>query len=181
MTLLSLCIIGLISIIIIIYVLIQYVLNEKQIYKLKYTLYVALVMFLSVVLIPVYLIRPRNAFNIRFASLILNPIFSLFGIKYRVENTQVLDKDGPCVIVANHQSSVDFIGLMYLWPEHIRYCTVLAKKELIWVLPFGLSAWLAGLEYVDRKNRERSSETMRQLKQKVKDKSLRVWIFPEGK
>jgi len=130
---------------------------------------------------PLFLIRPRNALNIRLASLILNPVFSLFGVKYRIENGKVLDKDGPCVIVANHQSSIDFIGMMKLWPENIRYCTILAKKELIWALPFGLSAWLAGLEYVDRKNRERASETMRHLTKKVQDKSLRLWIFPEGK
>jgi lysophosphatidate acyltransferase len=118
--------------------------------------------------------------NIRLASSIVNPIFNLFGIKYRIENAEVLDKEGACVIVANHQSSIDFIGMMKLWPEHIRYCTILAKKELIWALPFGLTAWLTGIEYVDRKNRERSSETMRLLTKKVQDKSLRLWIFPEG-
>jgi lysophosphatidate acyltransferase len=119
-------------------------------------------------------------FNIRIGSLLANPILNLFGIKYRIENAKVLDKEGPCVIVANHQSSIDFIGMMKLWPEHIRYCTILAKKELIWVLPFGLTAWLAGVEFIDRKNRERSSETMRLLNKKVQDKSLRLWVFPEG-
>jgi len=69
---------------------------------------------------------------------------------------------------------------MKLWPKHIRYCTILAKKELIWALPFGLTAWLAGVEFIDRKNRERSSETMRLLNKKVQDKSLRLWVFPEG-
>ncbi len=35
--------------------------------------------------------------------------------------------------------------------------------ELIWAGPFGLSSWFAGLEFIDRKNRERSGETMRQV------------------
>ncbi len=175
---LNLC---LISLIIIIYLLVQYVLNEKQIYTIKYTLYVGLVMLMSIVTIPIFIIRPRNAFNIRVGSLLINPLLDLFGLKYRIENAEVLDKEGPCVIVANHQSSIDVIGMMKLWPEHIRYCTVLAKKELVWALPFGFTAWLAGVEYVDRKSRERSSETMKLLAKKVQEKSLRLWIFPEGK
>lgn len=180
MTLFNLYTLGLIIIVIAVYLLTQHVLSEKQVYQLKYALYIGFIMSLSVVITPLFLIRPRNALNIRTASLILNPVLSLFGLRYRIENAKVLDKEGPCVIVANHQSSIDFIGMMRLWPEHIRYCTILAKKELMWAFPFGFSAWLAGLEYVDRKNRERSTETMRQVREKVRNKSLRLWVFPEG-
>lgn len=180
MTIFNLPLIVLICLIIIISLLAKYVLNEKQIHQLKYTLYAVIVMFLSVITIPIFLIRPRNAINIRVAALLLNPLFYLFGLKYRIENANVFDKVESCVIVANHQSSIDFIGMMKIWPDYIRYCTILAKKELIWVLPFGLTAWLAGVEYVDRKNRERSSKTMKILAKKLQDKSLRLWIFPEG-
>lgn len=172
--------IAFISCTLIIYLLVRYILNEKQIYLLKYSLYVALIMFLSVVTLPIFLIRPRHADNIRLAAIILNPILDLFGLKYRIENGHVLSREGPCVIVANHQSSIDFIGMMKFWPDYIRYCTILAKKELIWALPFGFTAWLAGVEFVDRKNRVRSSETMSMLSKKMQEKSLRLWIFPEG-
>ena len=112
-------------------------------------------------------LRPRNALNIRLAAISLNPVLRLFGVKYRIENAKVLDEDGPCIIVANHQSSLDFIGMMHIWPEHVRYCTILAKKELIWAGPFGSSSWLAGVEFIDRKNREQSSETMRHILKKI--------------
>lgn len=181
MTSFSLFLASLIFILLIIYILLQYVLNEKQIHLIKYTFYVSYVMLLSVLIIPLFLIRPRHALNIRLGALFLNPVLSLLGIKYRLENTQVLDNDEPCVIVANHQSSIDFIGMMQLWPEHIRYCTILAKKELFWALPFGFSAWLAGLEYVDRNSRTNAAETMRNLTKKVQENSLRLWVFPEGK
>jgi lysophosphatidate acyltransferase len=134
----------------------------------------------AIILQPLFFLRARNALNIRLAALILNPILRLFGLKYRVENAEVLDEDGPCVIVANHQSSLDFIGMMHIWPEHVRYCTILAKKELMWAGPFGSSSWLAGVEFVDRKNRHQSSETMRHILRKMTHKSLRLWIFPEG-
>jgi lysophosphatidate acyltransferase len=180
MSIFSLCIIGLISIITIIYILAKYVLNEKQVYKLKYALYASVIMFYSIILIPVFLVRPRNALNIRLAAMSMSSVLDLFGIKYRIENAKVLDKEGPCVIVANHQSSIDLFGMVKLWPNHVRYCTILAKKELLRAVPLGSSAWLCGLTFVDRKNRERSSETMRQLTEKVRDKSLRLWVFPEG-
>lgn len=173
--------IALISSILIIYLFVQYILNEKQIYMLKYTLYVALIMFLSVLTIPIFLIRPRNADNIRLAAIMLNPLLDRFGWKYRIENGEVFDREGACIIVANHQSSTDFLAMMKLWPKYIRYCTILAKKEIIYALPFGFTAWLAGVEFVDRQNRIRSSETMRVLAEKIREKSLRLWIFPEGK
>lgn len=171
---------GLLVLGVLLYLLVQYVLNEKQIYNVKYALYVMFVMLMAVVLLPVFLIRPRHVLNIRTAALFLNPVLRLFGIRYRVERAQVLDTDKPCVIVANHQSSIDFIGLMHLWPEHVRYCTILAKSELIWALPFGFTAWLAGLEYVNRKNRQQANQTMQNLTEKVRNKSLRLWVFPEG-
>lgn len=173
--------IALISSILIIYLFVQYILNEKQIYMLKYILYVALVMFLSILTIPIFLIRPRHADNIRLAAILLNPLFDRFGWTFRIENGEIFHRVGACIIVANHQSSVDFIGTMKLWPKYIRYCTILAKKEIIYALPFGFTAWLAGVEFVDRKNRLRANETMRVLAEKIKEKSLRLWIFPEGK
>ncbi|CAF0812351.1 unnamed protein product [Rotaria sp. Silwood1] len=166
--------------IIIIYILIQHVLNERQLCKLKYAFYVTIVMLFAIILPPIFFLRPRNPLNIRLASILLNPIFRLLGLKYRVENAQVLDDDKPCIIVANHQSSIDFIGMMYLWPKHIRYCTILAKKELLWLGPFGISSWLAGVEFIDRNNRQRASETMSHIMKKIQNKSLRLWVFPEG-
>lgn len=180
MSILSLFIIGFI-LILIIYLLLQYILNGQQLYKIKYMAYVSFVMFIAIILQPIFMLRARNALNIRLAALALNPLLRILGLKYRVENAQVLDKDGPCIIVANHQSSIDFIGMMHIWPKHVRYCTILAKKELIWAGPFGPSSWFAGVEFVDRKNRERSAETMRHIMKKIQNKSLRLWIFPEGK
>lgn len=180
MSLLNAFIIAILFLSLLLYVVIRFVLNEQQLYKLKYTFYVVVVMSAAIVLQPLFLIRARNPSNIRLAGILLNPILRLLGIRYNVKNAQVLDKDEPCVLVANHQSSIDFIGMMHLWPEHIRYCTILAKKELIWAGPFGLSSWFAGLEFIDRKNRERSGETMRHVINKIQTKSLRLWVFPEG-
>ena len=163
-----------------VYVLARFFLNDHYVCQLKYIAYVSLVMFFAFILPPVFLIRARHASNIRLAAILLNRCFHYFGLKYRIENGEVLQNKKPCVIVANHQSSIDFIGMMNIWPDYIRYCTILAKKELIWAGPFGSSSWLAGVEFVDRKNRERAKETMAQVTKKIQENSLRMWIFPEG-
>ena len=173
--LIELCLTG-----IVIYLLARFVFNEHLVCQLKLVAYVSLVMFYAIILPPVYLLRPRNVFNIRLAAITINPLLRLFGLDYRVENGEVLMNDQPCVIVANHQSGLDFIGMMHIWPKYVRHCTILAKKELIWAGPFGPSSWLSGVEFVDRKNRERANEKMHQLMKKIKEKSLRLWIFPEG-
>ena len=172
---------GILLLSIIVYLMVHYVLNEQQLFKLKDTLYASLVILYSIILPPIFLLHPRNALNIRLSAIGLNPFLRLFGLKYRVENGQVLDDGKSCVIVANHQSSIDFIGMMYLWPKHIHYCTILAKQELLWAGPFGPSSWLAGVEFVDRKNRQRAAETMQNLIEKLKTQSLRLWVFPEGR
>ncbi|CAF4505098.1 unnamed protein product [Rotaria socialis] len=176
----SLFIIGVILMTVIIYLLIQHVLNERQLFQLKYAFYSSTVMLFAIILPPLFLFRPRNALNIRLSSFVLNPIFRLLGIEYCVENIQVLDKNESCIIVANHQSSIDFIGMMYIWSEHVRYCTILAKKELLLAGPFGIGSWLAGVEFIDRNNRQRASETMSQIMKKIQSKPLRLWVFPEG-
>ena len=180
MSFFNLLIIGTILMILFIYLLARYILTERQLCKFKYAFFVSLVILHTTILLPIFSLRPRNALNIRLAAIAMNPLFRLLGIKYRVENSEVLDIDEPCVIVANHQSSIDLIGMMHIWPQHVRYGTVLAKKELIWAGIFGIGSWLAGVEFIDRKNRQQSDTTMRHMINKIKTKSLRLWVFPEG-
>ena len=161
-------------------VLYALVLTESQRFHVKYGSYACLVMLYAIVLQPLFFLRPRNAWNIRLAALLLNPLLRLYGHQYRLENGQVLKNDRPCIIVANHQSAIDFIGMMHVWPEYIQYCTILAKRELLFAGPFGLSSWLAGVEFIDRSNHERARDTLSRLVKKIQKTALRVWIFPEG-
>lgn len=55
--------------------------------------------------------------------------------------------------MANHQTSLDTLGLIKLWPIMGR-CTILANKQMI----FGhlLSTWLSGLIFIDREKTEQA-------------------------
>ena len=51
-------------------------------------------------------------------------------------------------------------------------CTVVAKKELMYIWPFGLGAWLAGLIFIDRVNTEKARNTMNEAAEEIKKKNV---------
>lgn len=59
-------------------------------------------------------------------------------------------------------------------------CTVVAKRELFYVWPFGLAAWLAGLIFIDRVRGEKARDTLNQVNSKIKKQKIKLWVFPEG-
>lgn len=66
-----------------------------------------------------------------------------------------------------------------LWPV-MNKCTVVAKKELFFAWPFGLAAWLCGLIFIKRMNSEASREHLNKASNDIKNKKIKLWIFPEG-
>jgi len=73
------------------------------------------------------------------------------GIRWEISNKEILAKDFPCVIISNHQSAWDFMAICELWPT-MRKCACVAKKAILYVFPFGFSAWLCGTVYINRKD-----------------------------
>lgn len=68
-------------------------------------------------------------------------------------------------------------------------CSVLAKRELLYFGPFGFAAWLSGLVFVDRLNREKARNTMDMIANLIHDqqvstadhsflKQLFCWLLP---
>lgn len=57
--------------------------------------------------------------------------------------------------------------------------TVIAKKELLYSGTFGLAAYLSGLIFIDRRG-EKGKEAMNNAMKMLKEKNIKLWIFPEG-
>ncbi|KAG1654251.1 1-acyl-sn-glycerol-3-phosphate acyltransferase alpha [Nymphon striatum] len=105
------------------------------------------IIVLLLVIIPlIYELCPLMAYAMR-------PLGSLLGIKYRVLGKEILENEEPCIYICNHQSSLDLIGMAYMWP-HIKKCSIVAKRELMYAGPFGFMCWLS--------------------------RTIKLWIFPEG-
>lgn len=148
-------------------------------YHLKFFIYYATVMVNAVILIPVFAMRFKDVRNLVTASYWCRSVAPLIGLRYIIKGAEHLAEDRACVIVANHQSSLDILGMFQIWPI-MNKCTVIAKKELFYVWPFGLAAYLSGLVFIPRLKSEQAKVVMNQAAEDVKQKKIKLWIFPEG-
>ncbi|XP_037935531.1 1-acyl-sn-glycerol-3-phosphate acyltransferase alpha [Teleopsis dalmanni] len=148
-------------------------------YYFKFLIYYGLVSLNSVILLPALLCRPCNVRNLLWASTFCQRITTLIGLRWELRGGEHLEKDRPAIIVSNHQSSLDVLGMFNIW--HVMdKCTVVAKRELFYAWPFGLAAWLAGLIFIDRVRGEKARETLNAVNTKIKQQSIKIWVFPEG-
>lgn len=72
-----------------------------------------------------------------------------------------------------------FLGMFDIWPV-MNKCTVVAKRELFFAWPFGLAAWLCGLIFINRMQSDRARDQLCKATTIIKNKKIKLWIFPEG-
>lgn len=146
---------------------------------LKFMLYYTMVMVTSVLCIPFIIWRPGDVRNTLIATFPLQALNLLLGLEWEVHGQEHITVDRPAIVVANHQSSVDFLGMVYMWPMFYKI-TAIAKKELFYAMPFGLTAWLCGTRFIDRRNPDKAKASMNAALEYVKENSVKLWVFPEG-
>uniref|UniRef100_A0A3Q3AML0 1-acyl-sn-glycerol-3-phosphate acyltransferase n=1 Tax=Kryptolebias marmoratus TaxID=37003 RepID=A0A3Q3AML0_KRYMA len=93
----------------------------------------------------------------------------LLGLRIEVSGWEHLQTEGPYVVISNHQSSLDVLGLMEVLPDR---CTTIAKKELVYAGTVGLICWLGGIVFINRKKTSDAKSVMAD--------AIRLWVFPEG-
>lgn len=72
-----------------------------------------------------------------------------------------------------------FAVLAELWPVMDR-CAVISKKEIFYVWPFGLAAWLWGTIYIDRFNAEKAQDSINKTGKIIKDRKVScatIYVF----
>ncbi|KAI9015042.1 hypothetical protein BC832DRAFT_528251 [Gaertneriomyces semiglobifer] len=107
---------------------------------------------------------------------VLGPLFS--GMRYKVIGQENITKTPlPCVYVANHQSSLDIIGMGAVLPKNT---VVLAKKSIRFVPLLGWFMWAANNVFIDRKNRGSAIDTMAKVAEYLKEHTYALWLYPEG-
>ncbi|NWU96831.1 PLCA acyltransferase, partial [Upupa epops] len=63
----------------------------------------------------------------------------------------------PYVVVSNHQSSLDLMGMMEVLPDR---CVPIAKRELLFMGSVGVAAWLGGIIFIDRQRPQSAISTL---------------------
>ncbi|NXG21234.1 PLCA acyltransferase, partial [Grallaria varia] len=143
----------------------------------KMTFYKLWIFAVSALVIVLSVPRGRNVENLMFLRTFLLPLKYVFGLEIVVKGKENLKTKKPFVLVVNHQNSLDVLLVMEILPHR---CVPIAKKEILFMGTFGLACWLAGVIFIDRRNREGSINTLTEVAQSLHKDNLRVLIFPEG-
>jgi 1-acyl-sn-glycerol-3-phosphate acyltransferase len=112
-----------------------------------------------------------------YGKLLGRSIVWLAGVTPLISDRGRIDGSMPAIYIANHTSTLDLFLSIWLCPYGA--CGVM-KKELARVPVFGLLAMLSGHLLIDRGNRGRAVEALRDTAALMKQHQLGVWIMPEG-
>jgi len=115
----------------------------------------------------------------RAKDFVYNNLVRFYSVRAVVEGLDTFDtmKGKNFIIVANHQSSLDMFPLLKATPHRT---TFLAKKELLFAPLFGVAAWLYGVVFINRAHSKSARGVMDQTAERISEKKINVWIFPEG-
>uniref|UniRef100_A0A8D2BFX5 1-acylglycerol-3-phosphate O-acyltransferase n=1 Tax=Sus scrofa TaxID=9823 RepID=A0A8D2BFX5_PIG len=115
----------------------------------KIGLYCALCFTVSIVAAATCLLRHggRTVENMSIISWFVRSFKYLYGLRFEIKGRQRLDEDRSCVIISNHQSILDMMGLMEALPDR---CVQIAKRELLFLGPVGLIMYLGGVIFINR-------------------------------
>jgi 1-acyl-sn-glycerol-3-phosphate acyltransferase len=121
--------------------------------------------------------RPFRRNNVYYAAKLLGKFSKILGLDVEVRIPESVKGKGPFVYVCNHQNSYDIFTVS----GAVQPGTVsIGKKSLKWIPFFGQMYWLTGNILIDRKNSSKAMNTINVTAQKIKEKQISVWLFPEG-
>lgn len=79
-------------------------------------------------------------------------------------------------LILNMIKSAFFPVLAELWPV-LQRCTVIAKREVFYMWPFGLACWLWGTIFIDRLNVERAQSTVNKTGETIRSKQVSYMFY----
>ena len=88
-----------------------------------------------------------------------------------------IDRDGPQIICANHQSMFDVFAIAISLPVPYHF---VAKKELRAIPIFGKAVEAAGHIFIDRGNRTAAIESLERAGRKIQEEGSTAITYPEG-
>ncbi|XP_072026613.1 uncharacterized protein [Amphiura filiformis] len=155
--------------------------DRKAQYYIKNFFFFWWYMGTAALVIPIAIFRPGDSINMGWWAFWVKYTFTtwMFGVSVKTKNAEGLQFDGPCVIVCNHQTAMDQVVVLELWPSG--RSTIMAKKSLKYAGTFGLAGMLSGLIFVDRNNTaEAKSRTTKECIDYLNVKKGKLWVYPEG-
>lgn len=115
--------------------------------------------------------------NVALAGKFYSSMAFIFGIKLVRRTSSKIDPNESYVFVANHQNSYD---LATISSAALPGVVSVGKKSLKWIPIFGLIYWLSGNIMIDRRNTGKARDTLSMTGDKMREKNLSIFMFPEG-
>uniref|UniRef100_W5M7K8 1-acyl-sn-glycerol-3-phosphate acyltransferase n=1 Tax=Lepisosteus oculatus TaxID=7918 RepID=W5M7K8_LEPOC len=153
--------------------------SSTFVFYFKKVFYVVWMMFLAIIAIPICILKSggRDIENMRVIRFLVRHVKYFLGLRFKVSGWKHLQTEGPYVIISNHQSSLDVLGMMEILPDR---CTMIAKKELVYAGTVGLVSWLGGIVFINRKKTSDAKSVMTDAAKTMLQDQIRLWVFPEG-
>lgn len=101
----------------------------------------------------------------------------LIGVTLVYRGSSKVEADQSYVFIGNHQNTYDLITISHGARKGV---VTVGKKSLKWIPIFGLIYWLSGNIMIDRKNSGKARDTLSLTGEKMRERNLSVWMFPEG-
>ncbi|KRX78563.1 U4/U6 small nuclear ribonucleoprotein Prp4, partial [Trichinella sp. T6] len=146
-------------------------------YIVKMTVYYSILSTASVFITIMALARPMNLRNFQMVRYVLYWVERLYQLKIIVRGASHLESSQPLIVVCNHQSSLDIIPMMRIWPER---CAPLAKKSLKYMGFFGIASILCGCVFIDRFDKNNARKVISSTLKHIIEQKIKLWVFPEG-
>lgn len=123
------------------------------------------------------LCRPFHRNNVYVTAGFMGKVSKLLGLEVEVRIPDVVKQTSPVVYICNHQNSYDIFTVSNaVLPNTVS----VGKKSLKWIPFFGQMYWLTGNILIDRKNTNKAMNTIALAADKIREKNISVWLFPEG-
>ncbi|KAG6447589.1 hypothetical protein O3G_MSEX005047 [Manduca sexta] len=129
--------------------LILFTISSIARYYIKFTIFTVLCLIFATAPMPLMLFRPFSPKNALIPAALLRISARMLGLRWKVRGLENVDNSRGAVILLNHQSALDLYVLAVLWPLMER-CTVVSKRSLQYLVPFGTATWLWGTVFIDR-------------------------------
>lgn len=148
-------------------------------YRIKFVFFVIVSATITTICIPFMLRRIRHWKNALIPAWVITKCAKLIGVTFRIRGKENIVHSTGCVVLINHQSAIDLCVLGELWPV-LERCTVIAKKEVLYLGLFGWAAWLWGTIFINRRKGEEAHETVNATTKTIQNLKAKLLLFPEG-
>lgn len=124
-----------------------------------------------------FIFRPMHRNSVHVAGKTYSTMAKIVGVTLVYRSSDKVNPADSYVFVGNHQNTYDLVTISHGAMPGV---VTVGKKSLKWIPIFGLIYWLSGNIMIDRKNSGKARDTLSLTGDKMRERNLSIWMFPEG-